>query len=142
MPRPHALLAALSLPLALSGPALAQDGNDAMQVHFGAITFSFYCTTCHGDTAAGDGPASDNLAVAPTDLTQLAAANDGVFPEERIRTAIDGRQEIVGHVEVAMPPWGRLFSYELSEFEEGTVRNALISRRIDHIIAYLKSIQQ
>lgn len=141
MLRPTALLLAMALPMLASASATAQSTDD-LAVQFGAITFSFYCTTCHGDGATGDGSAASTLAVQPTDLTQLSSSNGGAFPEARIRQSIDGRQEVVGHVEVAMPPWGRLFSYELSAFEEGTIRNALISRRIDHIIAYLKSIQK
>ena len=142
MPRLTPLLLAAGLLFTAGTGAGAQDTTDDLSVHFGAITFSFYCTTCHGEGGAGDGDAADSLSVHPSDLTRLTEANDGIFPEGRVRAAIDGRQEIVGHVDVAMPPWGRLFSYELSEFEAGTVRNALIARRIDHIIAYLKSIQQ
>lgn len=125
---------------ALASPTAAQESG--LSVQFGAITFSAYCTTCHGSTGAGDGDAAEKLAVHPTDLTRLASDNGGVFPDQRVRAAIDGRQEKVGHIGVAMPPWGSLFSHELEEFEEGEVRDAIVSRRLDHLVAYLKSIQR
>ena len=127
---------------AISSPAGAQDALDPVGVSFGAVTFSFYCASCHGDGGKGDGEGAAHLSIAPADLTLLAQNNDDVFPTERVAAAIDGRAEVTGHVDVAMPPWGRLFAHELSEFPEGTVQNAMIKRRIDHLIAYLQSIQE
>ena len=136
-------LAALAAAMAaVSGPVAAQDALNPVSVSFGAVTFSFYCATCHGDGGRGDGEGAAHLSIAPADLTLLAENNDGVFPTERVAAAIDGRAEVTGHVDVAMPPWGRLFAHELSEFPEGTVQNAMIKRRIDHLIAYLQSIQE
>lgn len=126
----------------LAAPAVAQDKAPPPSVQFGAITYSFYCATCHGSDAAGDGGVADYLSVHPLDLTMLAAANNGVFPAERVRAVIDGRDEVVGHLEVAMPPWGRLFAHELRDFEEGSVREAIVARRIDHLVAYIRSIQR
>ena len=136
------LAAYASVFAALCGAGAAQEKPDPVSVSFGAITYSFYCATCHGAGGQGDGEAAAHLGTAPADLTLLAKTNDGVFPTERVAAAIDGRSEVIGHVDVAMPPWGRLFAHELSEFPEGTVQNAMIKRRIDHLIAYLQSIQQ
>ncbi len=126
--------------LALTLPAAAQDlGN--LQAHFGAVTYEFYCQACHGADGKGDGPAAASLTVKPADLTTLAARNGGTFPAARVAAAIDGRIEIVGHVDLAMPPWGQLFAHELDEFPPGTILDALIERRIAHLVAYIATLQ-
>lgn len=124
----------------LAVPAAAQDlGN--LQAQFGAVTFQFYCESCHGEGGRGDGPAAAALATAPADLTTLTARNGGTFPAERVTAAIDGRIEVVGHVDLAMPPWGQLFAHELAEFPKGTILDALVERRIAHLVAYLRTLQ-
>lgn len=133
-----------SLPgLVLALLALPAAGQDmaSLQAQFGAVTYDAYCETCHGAGGMGDGPAAKSLGTPPADLTTLAARNGGTFPDERVTAAIDGRVEVVGHLDLAMPPWGRLFAHELDTFPEGTIVDALIERRIAHIVAYLKTLQ-
>jgi mono/diheme cytochrome c family protein len=130
--------AALTLAAA---PAFAQD-LAKLQAEFGAVTYQFYCVTCHGEGGKGDGPAAASLTPHPADLTGLARRNGGSFPVERVTAAIDGRVEVVGHLDLAMPPWGQLFAHELEAFPKGTILEALIARRIAHIIAYLETIQE
>jgi mono/diheme cytochrome c family protein len=131
-----ALLAALP-----NSPAQAQD-LDSMQVHFGTLAYQFYCANCHGEGGKGDGPVAAALTRQPADLTRLAVRNGGSFPVQEVTAAIDGRVEIVGHLDLFMPPWGHLFARELDAFPKGTVVEALVARRIAHIIAYLESIQE
>ena len=57
----------------------------------GRQLFVKYCASCHGTSARGDGPAAEALRVKPADLTQFAARNSGLFPVERTRRMIDGR---------------------------------------------------
>ncbi|HEY0919823.1 c-type cytochrome [Devosia sp.] len=125
---------------ALTLPATAQE-LDRLQAHFGAVTYAFYCEACHGETGKGDGPAAASLTVKPADLTTLAARNGGTFPAERVAAAIDGRVEVVGHVDLAMPPWAQLFAHELDEFPPGTILDALVERRIAHLVAYIATLQ-
>lgn len=124
----------------LALPATAQELGK-LQAQFGAITYEFYCQSCHGDGGKGDGPAAAALSTRPADLTTLAKRNGGTFPAERVTAAIDGRVEVVGHLDLAMPPWGQLFAHELEAFPKGTILDALIERRIAHIVAYLETLQ-
>jgi cytochrome c len=108
-------------------------------VPFGELTFQFYCTTCHGAQGRADTEAAAMFSA--TDLTYLASANGGVFPAERIRNIIDGREELVGHTDVRMPPWARLFAHELATISSDQERERLIGLRIADLVAYLQSIQ-
>ena len=83
----------------LAGTASAQDALRGMDV------FANHCATCHGVSAMGDGPMASVLAVAPADLTGLAAANGGVFPMARVVRRVDGSGEILAHGG-PMPLWG------------------------------------
>ncbi|MDP1732249.1 MAG: c-type cytochrome [Devosia sp.] len=127
---------------ALSAAPAQADDIGTLQLHFGTLTYQFYCVSCHGAGGKGNGPVAAALTRPPADLTQLARQNGGAFPVEKVTAAIDGRIEIVGHLNLAMPPWGQLFAHELEAFPKGTVVEALIARRIAHIIVYLESIQE
>ena len=48
------------------------------------------CARCHGADGMGGGPAARDLAVAPPDLTTIAARNGGVFPTNQVMSTIDG----------------------------------------------------
>jgi mono/diheme cytochrome c family protein len=102
----------------------------------GERLYRTYCATCHGPSGRGDGPMADQLRTAPADLTGFAARNGGVFPNERLRTIIDGRG-IRAHGIDEMPVWGDAFR---SAPEGLSARDALA--RIDAIVSYLQSIQQ
>ena len=106
---------ALGLAWALSAPPAAAQGI-SLQAQFGAATYEYYCQTCHGEAGKGDGPAAASLSTHPADLTTLATRNGGTFPAERVTAAIDGRVEIVGHQDKAMPPWASLFAHEFDSF--------------------------
>jgi hypothetical protein len=71
----------------------------------------------------------------PTDLTQYARANGGVFPSERTRRVIDGR-DVGAHGSVEMPVWGDVFKRTIPDGERAA------RERIDAIVAYLESIQE
>ena len=139
MNRPLAALALFVL-LPFGSPVLAQD--DPMAVPFGEISYRIYCEDCHGAAGTGDGPLAEGADPPPIDLTILAEMNDGVFPRARVTEVIDGREEVVGHLGIAMPPWARLFAHELEEFAAPGVREGLVQRRIAHLVAYLESIQR
>ena len=70
------------------------------------------------------------------DLTQFAKRNGGVFPSERVRRIIDGR-DVPSHGDRDMPVWGDTFKRASKEGSDD-VANA----RIAAIVRYLQSIQE
>ncbi|MFM2355486.1 MAG: hypothetical protein RLZZ528_1222 [Pseudomonadota bacterium] len=75
--------------LTFSTPVLADDAGQAL--------FQRHCAACHGAGAAGNGPMAASLNPQPSDLTQLAARNGGVFPLARVVARIDGTETLVAH---------------------------------------------
>jgi mono/diheme cytochrome c family protein len=138
---------ALSLILACAAlAACAHEDNAAsdpapipMLVEQGALEFQQYCSSCHGLSARGDGPAAAALVTPPADLTRIAARRGGTFPDAEIAQTIDGRFALPAHGSREMPIWGTQLGDPLapSEFREEVVRG-----RILNLIEYLKSIQQ
>lgn len=94
------LISASVVLLAFQGETLAQ------QRDLGKAEYLSSCGACHGSDAKGKGPLADELKVAPTDLTQLAKKNGGVFPLNAVYQEIDGRQDVKGHGSRDMPVWG------------------------------------
>src|SRR5947209_19738873 len=68
-----------------------------------------YCASCHGKDGKGAGPAAPALKTAPTDLTKLAAANAGKFPEAKVVRLIEGGDALAAHGSRDMPVWGAIF---------------------------------
>ena len=120
---------------ALAAPVAAQDAAQ------GEALYSFYCATCHGNDATGNGPMSPSLVVAPVDLTALAAGNGGVFPVERVIMRIDGRDPLVSHGSM-MPVYGDFFEGNEAFAQSETGQPVLTSQPIVDLLAYLQSLQQ
>jgi len=125
----------LVLALGFASPAAAQD---VMQ---GEAIFGFYCATCHGTSATGNGPMSPSLVVAPTNLTLLASRNDGVFPTARVVMRIDGRDPLVSHGSM-MPVYGDFFEGTDVATKAETGQPIMTSQPIVDLLAYLESLQQ
>jgi hypothetical protein len=70
----------------------------------------------------------------PPDLTRYAARNGGLFPGEKVRRIIDGR-DVASHGIGEMPVWGDVFQ-KVDGSTEAQVR-----ARIDAIVRYLEAIQ-
>lgn len=106
-------LVATGLVLAIVGSAAtaAERGVDIGKGEYNAA-----CASCHGLTGAGDGPAADQMKARVPDITGLAAANQGVFPFDRVYRIIDGRQEIKAHGSREMPIWGQAFRRQTSAY--------------------------
>ncbi|WP_108815238.1 c-type cytochrome [Loktanella sp. Alg231-35] len=128
-------LIALVTALGLACPAAAQD---AMQ---GEALFGFYCATCHGTDARGDGPMSPSLVVPPADLSTLAARGEGVFPTLRVIMRIDGRDPLVSHGSM-MPVYGDFFAGTDVATKAETGQPIMTSQPIVDLLAYLKALQQ
>lgn len=128
---------ALFFMLLLGGslPAAAQDAQQ------GEALFEYYCATCHGKSATGNGPMSPSLVIAPTDLTALSAQNDAIFPTERVVMRIDGRDPLVSHGSM-MPVYGDFFAGTDVIIKTESGQPLLTSQPIVDLLAYLQSLQQ
>jgi mono/diheme cytochrome c family protein len=103
----------------------------------GRTLFATYCASCHGREARGDGPVASMLRGEPSDLTQLASKNGGMFPAERVRRMIDGREPYVrAHGNIEMPIWGDAF------IRRDRLTDEAARERIDAIVQYLAAIQR
>jgi mono/diheme cytochrome c family protein len=102
----------------------------------GSQLFRTYCASCHGTDARGTGPLTDRMRHQPPDLTRFAARNGGVFPSERVRRIIDGR-DVASHGDRDMPVWGDAFKRTRDGRSEAEVK-----LRIEAIVKYLEAIQE
>jgi mono/diheme cytochrome c family protein len=120
-----------------AAPSLVSRPSQAAQpAEDGQQLFNTYCASCHGVTGVGNGPAAMSMRRKPPDITGLALANGGMFPAERMRRIIDGR-EIEAHGNRDMPVWGDAFKAIRGGYSEESVR-----ARIGLIVEYLASIQR
>ena len=126
--------AILAFAVTLAAPASAQDAQ------IGATLFQDHCAVFHGTEADGRGPMSSALLIQPTDLTTLAAMNDGVFPTRRVVWRIDGREPLVSH---GSPMWifGDLFEGPQGALKAETGQPILTSQPIADLTVYLRGIQ-
>lgn len=121
--------------LALATPTTAQDAAQ------GEALYGFYCATCHGNSAVGNGPMSPSLVVTPANLTRLAFDNENVFPTTRVIMRIDGRDPLVSHGSM-MPVYGDFFEGTDVAVKAETGQPILTSQPIVDLLAFLQSIQQ
>jgi mono/diheme cytochrome c family protein len=132
-------LATASMLLLLAAPpAAGADATEGESAELGRTAYRVHCLNCHGDSGRGDGPMTELLRIPPTDLTQLAAGNDGVFPAEEVRRAIDGREAVLGHGRRDMPIWGLSFRDPGRDSDQ----EAEVQAKIRDLVAYLESIQE
>lgn len=118
--------------MALGGAAFADE--------IGKADFQQYCATCHGLDATGGGDLTQLMTVKVPDLTQIAAANEGVFPMLDVIHVIDGRTGVRAHGG-PMPVYGSVFSAEAAD--HGTFTAALAARgRVLSIAYYLEGLQE
>src|SRR5690242_123547 len=69
----------------------------AQQIERGKAQYVQFCASCHGMAGKGDGLLAQSFNPPPTDLTQLAAKNGGLFPLVRVYDAIDGTAGAKAH---------------------------------------------
>jgi len=103
----------------------------------GGEWFKSYCVICHGEKGDGKGIMVDQLEAAPADLTTIAQRRNGVFPDEEIAKIIAGKEDVPGHSTGEMPAWWDTFKKS-----EGITDDKVVEEKINHIVAYLKTIQQ
>ncbi len=102
-----------------------RDGKEEYQV---------YCVACHGEQGKGDGRMAEILLVKPSDLTEIAKRNGGVFPFWQVYGVVEGSVPVKGHL--YMPDWERRFRAD--EAKPGYTRSYL---RILTLTHYLETIQ-
>lgn len=100
----------------------------------GQQMFNEYCTSCHGKSAKGDGPAASALKKTPADLTTLTVRNNGKFPDLRVYGAIQGDSDMSAHGSKDMPVWG-------SVFQDASRSSGEVQMRISNLVSYVKSLQ-
>jgi mono/diheme cytochrome c family protein len=102
----------------------------------GQEMYSQYCAACHGTEGRGNGPAAKGLKVHPTNLTMLAATNNGKFPANTVVTVLRYGAEFPEHVRKEMPVWGPVFR---SMSTSNTTSEE--QQRISNITRYLDTLQ-
>ena len=112
---------------------------DLNAAHFdaGKEFYLTYCSSCHGQEGHGNGPVSKSIRVPIPDLTLIRSRNNGVFPLDRVMSAIDGRRDIRGHGSREMPVWGEIFHREQDKAPE---RTTLMKAKI--IAEYVATLQK
>jgi mono/diheme cytochrome c family protein len=134
-----------SVTVSFSAVALAQD------IDAGKSEFRSSCATCHGTDGNGKGPLSEQLRVAPADLTVLAKKNNGVFPVNAVYEIIYGIKRIIAHGPPDMPIWGyRYYARNTAPGSKKPDRNidlssdpdAIARTRMLAVVDYLNRIQQ
>ena len=123
----------------LWGIASAQPGPFGLDDYSGAEIYQRFCSSCHGESAHGDGPVARTLTVGVPDLTQLYLRYGNRFPAAELRETIDGRNLVIAHGARTMPVWGYEFWWEdgATVEAEATAREA-----IEKLIVYIRSIQE
>ncbi|MCB1380598.1 MAG: c-type cytochrome [Alphaproteobacteria bacterium] len=95
-------ISALVFTVVLTGGAAAAEDDLAA----GRAEYERSCVACHGADGKGHGEFAKYLTVKPADLTQLAKANHGQYPFQKIFQVIDGRAVARAHGDGPMPIWG------------------------------------
>ena len=95
-----------------------------------------YCAMCHGEEAKGGGPFSPQLKLWPSDLTQLAKKNNGIYPSMRVAETIDGEFGKGAHGSREMPIWGPVFRAMAHGHSDSA------QMRINNLVKYLETLQQ
>ena len=130
----HTRLTRYLLTLIVAGAIGTSTTAVAEEELIGSNEFRVSCASCHGVGGRGDGHLAQYLTVKPTDLTTLTKNNDGDYPFLRVFQIIDGRTQVAGHGERAMPVWGDRYKLENAE--------AYTRARILELVYYIQNIQQ
>jgi len=107
--------------------------------HPGAEIYAVNCAYCHGDMGRGDGQFAEDLPVAPVDLTQLARAQDGLFPAERVMATIHGDPGIFHRG--TMPEFSKQFAGPVVEWRSPEGSLIMTPKGLLDIVAYVESLQ-
>jgi mono/diheme cytochrome c family protein len=101
----------------------------------GKQMYTNYCAPCHGVDGRGHGPAATALRTPPVDLTGVAKANHGKFPDTHIVSVLQFGAEVPAHGSADMPVWGPILG------KMNHVNSQDKDLRISNLSRYLESIQ-
>ena len=132
----------LSTPLTALAMVTLLSGCFVDEVEDGRGSYNDLCAPCHGPGGKGDGPAADRMAVAPADLTTIAARNGGVFPTLDVMAKIDGYAKGEEKHHGAMPAFWPLLEGRLVLVETGDNILTPTPERLVTLTAFLESIQE
>lgn len=105
-----------------------------------ARDYADYCAACHGPTGRGNGPQAVGMQPAPTDLTQLAAADGGVFPKSRVMGQLVGYT--MGRSESHMPVFDVLREGPVVMYDDGSGQRVATPARLVALADYLQTLQR
>jgi len=105
-----------------------------------ARDYADYCASCHGPSGRGNGPAAVGMQPAPSDLTQLAAQNGGVFPKSRVMGQLVGYT--MGRSESHMPIFETLREGPVVMYDDGSGQRVATPARLVALADYLQTLQQ
>lgn len=123
-----------------AGVAACQPRGEEPLAETGIQSYRALCVDCHGPGARGDGPRAGTLAVAPPDLTRIAARNGGSFPEEDVMAVIFGYP---GRYHLGlMPEFGpQMMQSEVIDWEAPSGEVIPTPVRLIAVMEYLRTIQ-
>lgn len=112
------------------GPDATADGRNA---------YRDMCASCHGADGHGDGPNAAAQSQRPTDLTQLAAHNGGVYPRAEVTQVVSGQRDIAAHGGRDLVVWGS----KLRPVDSGPAAVAALetTRRAALLVDYIGTLQ-
>lgn len=137
----HSLLVAMAAGLILAAGYADQSRKIVIGVQKTSPTdgkqmYTSYCAPCHGINGRGNGPAAQAMRTQPSDLTVLARANKGKFPETHVMAILQFGSEIPSHGSATMPIWGPIFG------KMGPQSSHEKELRMGNLTRYLAGMQQ
>ena len=99
------------------------------------------CAVCHGKDGKGDGPAAPAMTKRVSDLTIMAARNDGEFPREAVIDSVTGESRVISHGTIDMPIWGQVFEDAARSDWKAFRREGQAKQRVFNLTEYLATIQ-
>jgi mono/diheme cytochrome c family protein len=101
----------------------------------GKLMYTGYCAPCHGTDGRGNGPVAGALKAQPTDLTTLAKAHNGKYPDSHVVSVLQFGSTLPSHGSAQMPVWGPLLG------KMDNVHTQDTQLRITNLSRYLHSLQ-
>jgi mono/diheme cytochrome c family protein len=97
--------------------------------------YTAYCSACHGPDGRGKGRSSRYCSVPPTDLTQLAQKNKGIYPADWVCDVLRRGTGRLSKRHGYMPVWKPLLKSMNADVEGVT------ELRIRNLSAYIRTLQ-